>query len=73
MYKWCIDITLKGSGTVIHCIYDGPESGSLDVIVNIFQGKKHDEWVALRGVTGKSQTFITVGEVASLDIYERKR
>ena len=73
MYKWCIDIILKGSGTVVHCIYDGPESNSLAVVKNIFQGKQASEWVALSGAVGKSQTFITVGEVASLDIYERKR
>ena len=73
MYKWCVDITLKGSGTVINCIYDGPESNSMDVIMNIFQGKHHDDWVALSGQNGNSQTFVTCGEVASIDIYERKK
>lgn len=72
MYKWRINIVLKGSGTVVRCNYDGPESNSMDVIKGIFQGKQPNDWVAFSGAVGKSQTFIAVSEVASVDIYERK-
>ena len=72
MYKWNIDIVLKGSGVILPCIYDGPENNSYDVILKLFQGKQDSEWIGLGGNNGNSQTFMKVGEIASVDIYERK-
>lgn len=72
MYKWNIDIVLKGSGVILPCIYDGPESNSYDVVLKIFQSKADNEWVGLGCNNGNSQAFVKVGEIASIDIYERK-
>ena len=72
MYNWNIDIVLKGSGVILPCIYAGPESNSYDVMLKLFQDKKDHEWVGLSGNNGKSQTFVCVGQIASIDIYERK-
>lgn len=73
MYKWNIDIFLKGSGIVKHCKYEGPESISDDVFLNIFNNKPPNEMIALRSDDDKSQVFIQVGEVACVDISVRKR
>ena len=72
MYNWNVDIVLKGSGVILPCIHAGPESISVDVMKKIFQGKASDEWIGLAGNNGHSQTFVNVGQVASVDIYERK-
>ena len=73
MYKWNIDFTLKGSGVVKHCKYEGPEETSQDVILNIFNNKPNNEMVAFRSDDDKSQVFIQVGEIASIDISVRRR
>ena len=72
MYKWCIDIVLKGSGVILPCIYDGPENHSHAVVEKIFHGKAANEWIGLGCNNGKSHVFVAVGEIASVDIYERK-
>ena len=73
MYKWNIDIYLKGSGIVQRCKYEGPESNSSDVIINNFNNKPPNEMIAFRSDNDKSQIFISVGEIAAIDISERKR
>lgn len=73
MYKWNIDITLKGSGIVKRCMYIGPESGSGDVIRKLFQGKHATDYVDLYGESDKTVTYICTGEIAAIDISERKR
>lgn len=72
MYKWNIDITLKGSGVVKHCMYMGPESTSSDVIIKNFNNKPPNEMVAFRSDDDKSQIFIQMGEIAAIDISVRK-
>jgi len=72
MYKWNIDITLKGSGVVKRCKYEGPENTSSDVIINQFNKKPPNELIAFRSDDNKSQVFISVGEIAAIDISERK-
>lgn len=72
MYKWNIDIVLQGSGVILPCIYDGPESNSYDVVLKLFQNKRDNEWVGLGCNNRNSQAFVKVGEIASIDIYERK-
>lgn len=69
MYKWHIDFILKGSGVIKRCIYEGPESTSGDVFINQFNNKPPNEMVAFRSDDNKRQVFISVGEIASIDIY----
>lgn len=71
MYKWNIDIRLK-SGMIVNCEYDGPESNSDDVILKLFQGKQPYEWVPLYTHKQTGCRYIVVGEIAAVDIYERK-
>ena len=73
MYKWCIDIVLKGSGVILPCIYDGPENASGDVMWKLFSNKNSNDMIGLAGNNGKSNTFVQAGEIASIDIYERKK
>lgn len=72
MYKWSVDIILKGSGVILSCIYDGPERDTTSVMEKLFRGKLANEWVGLSCNNGKSNCFVCVGEIASVDIYERK-
>ena len=72
MSKWNIDIVLKNSGVILPCIYDGPEVNSVDVMEKIFCNKQPNEWIGLNGNNGHSNTFVLVGEIASVDIYPRK-
>lgn len=72
MYKWCIDIVLKNSGVILPCIYDGPERDSMSVMQKIFSNKASNDMIGLSGNNGNSQTFVQAGEIASVDIYERK-
>ena len=73
MWKWNIDILLKGSGNIVRCMYEGPEEDTRSVIVKLFQGKGPNEWVDLLGDDTKHHKFIVVSEIAYVDIYERKR
>jgi hypothetical protein len=73
MYKWNIDIILKGSGHKIDCLYEGPEDTSSDVIINNFNHKPLNEMIAFRSGDNKHQVFISVGEIAAIDIYQKGR
>ena len=73
MYKWNIDIFLKGSGVVKHCMYEGPESNSADVFMELFNNKPTNEMLGLSSDDRKVQIFILMGEIASIDISERKK
>lgn len=70
MYKWNIDITLKGSGMIKRCRYEGPESTSSDVILKNFDRKPPNEMIAFRSDDNKRQVFIQIGEIAAIDISE---
>ena len=72
MYKWNIDIFLKGSGVVKHCMYVGPEIGSGDVIKKLFHGKHPTDYVDLYGENDKTVTYICTGEIAAIDIREKR-
>lgn len=72
MHKWLIDIILKGSGTMLHCLYEGPENHSSDVIEKLLMGKPTNEWVALGSDDGKSQVSFCIGEIAAVDIRPKK-
>ena len=72
MYKWCIDIVLKGSGVILPCVYEGREDSSDDVFFKIFTNKQPNEIIGLGGNNGKSNTFVLAGEIASVDIYPKK-
>lgn len=71
MYNWCIDVMLK-TGTTLKCEYDGPESHSVDVAKKLFHGKQPQDWVGLLSHKGTHNTIIVVGEIAAVDLYERK-
>lgn len=71
MYKWRINIILKGSGKLRECMYIGDESSSSDVIRKLFHGKQPNDWVDLYGYNETIQTFVTVGEIASVDIRKK--
>lgn len=71
MYRWSIDIVLK-SGHVVKCEYDGPESNSGDAIMKLFGNKGNNEWISLFSHNHTHSTYVVVGEIASVDIYERK-
>ena len=70
MCRWSIDILLK-SGKVVNCEYDGPEHNSGDVILKLFQGRNANEWISLYSHGKTHSTYVIVGEIASVDIYER--
>lgn len=72
MHKWLIDIILKGSGTMLHCLYEGPEEVSSDVIKKVFLGRELTEAVALARDDCKSQVWFMIGEVAAMDIRPKK-
>ena len=72
MHKWILEIGLKNSGRIVKCKYDGPEDNPHDVIMRLFNGKDPNYWVDLYNAKNNALTFITVGEIASVDIYERK-
>lgn len=72
MYKWTINITLK-SGVVKYCEYDGIEYNSGDVITKLFNGKNSNEWVSLYSNGQRASTYVVVGEIAAIDICERKK
>lgn len=71
MYKWNIDIILKGSGVILPCVYEGLERSSEDVFAKIFAGKGTNDVIGLGGNNGKSNTFVIAGEIASVDIYPK--
>lgn len=71
MYKWSIDIILK-SGYVLNCEYDGPEINSGDVANNLFNNKNPNEWIGFLSHNHTHNTLVVMGEIASVDIYERK-
>lgn len=75
MNKWYINITMKNSGIVKPCFYDGVETTSGDVIRKLFQNRQDNEYVSLftnvpekKGVL----TYVCVGEIAAIDIYKKK-
>lgn len=72
MHKWNIDIILKSSGVLLHCIYDGPENSSGDVMWKLFSGKNNNDMIGLAGNSENSNMFVQAGEIAAVDIYERK-
>ena len=72
MYEWFIDVTLKGSGAMLCCVYGGPEKVSSEVIEKIFFGKEMNEFVGLGGDDGKSQRWFLIGEVAAIDIRPKR-
>ena len=72
MHKWCIDIVLKGSGQVLHCLYEGREDNTADVFYSVFNNKPPNEMIGLRGASNKTNMFILAGEIAAVDIYPRK-
>lgn len=72
MHKWNIDIILKGSGVILPCLYEGKEDNSVDVMNKLFFGKQLTDLIGLQGNNGHSHTFITAGEIASIEIYEKK-
>ena len=72
MWKWNIDIYLKGCNEPRRCVYTGPETNSGDVMIKLFQGKNPYDWVDLCSADKEAVTYVAVGEIASIDIYERK-
>ena len=73
MYKWNIDITLMGSGSIVHCWYEGSEMDSARVITKLFHGKKDEDWVGLAGDESRHQVFVVVGQIAAIEVYERRK
>ena len=70
-YSWNIDITLKNSGVLMPCVYEGVECTSDDVFTRIFTNKQPDEIIGLGCNNGKSNAFICVSEIAAVDIYQK--
>lgn len=68
MYKWCVDIILKGSGLTLHCLYEGIENNSGDVFEKLFAGKCASDVIGLAGESGRSITLVIAGEIAAVDI-----
>lgn len=71
MYKWNIDILLKGSNTYKRCVYIGPEKEGTDVATKVFNDKSDNYYVDLYGDDEKTITYIRMGEIAAFDICER--
>lgn len=72
MNKWCIDIILRGSGVLKNFMYFGAEKSSEDVIMKVFDGKNDNYYVDLYGETDKIRSYIRVGDIAAIDIYQKK-
>ena len=73
MYKWKIDIFLKGSNVIKHCVYIGPEKNSADVAMKLFNDRKDSYYVDLYGDNEKSLTYVRIGEIAAFDICEGRK
>lgn len=70
MYRWVIDILLK-SGAFLTCDYDGPEKCSAEVVTKLFGRKQPNDWIPLHSHTKDHITYVVIGEIAAIDIYER--
>lgn len=71
LYKWNIDVVLKGSGVILHCVYEGVEDNTTDVYTKLFAGRGSNGVIGLSGNNGNSNVFIVCGEIASVDIYKK--
>ena len=72
MYKWNIDIFLKGSNVVKRCMYIGPEKHGTDVAMKVFNDKSDHYYVDLYADDEKTLTYVRISEIAAFDIRERK-
>ena len=72
MYKWNIDILLKGSDSFKRYVYIGPERKSTDVAMKVFNDKSDNYFVDLYGDDEKSAAYIRMDEIAIFEICERK-
>lgn len=72
MYKWDIEITLKGSGFIKHFVHTGRERNSIDVIKKLFHSKAANDYVELYGEDMKTVCYICIGDIAIVEISDRK-
>jgi len=72
MYKWNIDILLKGANSYKRCVYIGPEKQGTDVAMKVFNYKPDRYFVDLYGDDEKTLTYVRMSEITAFDICERK-
>ena len=68
MYKWRINITLKGSGEIVCCKYEGYEKNPNDVVGRLFSVAPSTSFIMLNGLSNETHMFIVPSEIAAIEV-----